>query len=150
MQFGTYCPPLKIKDENLQSCQKNRASNRIQFRDEAGCGSERGDARSSPIHALGSGSFYNQAKIVRETSIPTVLWLLYDFLSLKKDVNVVLQSNKLKTLKKGRLMPGFRILIHLIRIRIQHFRLNTDPIAGFWLPTFFFFLNYNWHIPRPP
>jgi hypothetical protein len=25
------------------------------------------------------------------------------------------------------LVPGFRIRINLIRIRIQHFRLNTDP-----------------------
>ncbi len=31
-----------------------------------------------------SGSFYNQAKIVGNTLIPTVLWLLFDFLSLKK------------------------------------------------------------------
>jgi hypothetical protein len=27
----------------------------------------------------------------------------------------------------GGFLPGFRIRIHLIRIRIQHFRLNTDP-----------------------
>ncbi len=31
----------------------------------------------------GSGSFYRQAKIVRKTLIPTVLCLLYDFLSQK-------------------------------------------------------------------
>jgi hypothetical protein len=36
----------------------------------------------------GSGSFNHQAKIVRKTLIPTVLWLLFDFLSLKYDVNV--------------------------------------------------------------
>jgi hypothetical protein len=29
----------------------------------------------------GSGSFYNQAKIVRKTLIPTILWFLYNFLS---------------------------------------------------------------------
>jgi len=29
---------------------------------------------------------------------------------------------------------GFRIRIHLIRIRIQHFRLNTDPDLEFWWP----------------
>ncbi len=28
----------------------------------------------------------------------------------------------------------FRIRIHLIWIRIQHFRLNTDPDPGFWWP----------------
>ncbi len=36
----------------------------------------------------GSGSFNHQAKIVRKTLIPTVLWLLYDVLSLKNDVDV--------------------------------------------------------------
>jgi hypothetical protein len=36
----------------------------------------------------GSGSFYNQAKKVIKTLIPTVLRLLYHFLSLKNDVNV--------------------------------------------------------------
>jgi hypothetical protein len=34
------------------------------------------------------GSLYHQEKIVRETLIPTVLWILFDFLSLKNDVNV--------------------------------------------------------------
>jgi hypothetical protein len=59
----------------------------------------------------------------------------------------------------------FRIRIHLIRIRIQHFRLNTDPepdpirIQGFddqmlekiysWKKKFFLFKNYNLPIPRP-
>ncbi len=45
------------------------------------------------------GSFYNQAKMVRKTLISTVLWLLYDFLSLKNDVNVALKSNKQKNIK---------------------------------------------------
>ncbi len=40
----------------------------------------------------GSGTFYHQAKIVRKTLISTVLWLLYDFLSLKNDVNVPLKK----------------------------------------------------------
>ncbi len=31
-------------------------------------------------------------------------------------------------------MPVFRIRIHLIRIRIQNFGLNTDPDPGFWWP----------------
>ncbi len=44
----------------------------------------------------GFGSFYHQAKIVRTTLIPTVLWLLFDFLSLKNDVNVPSKSNKRK------------------------------------------------------
>jgi hypothetical protein len=66
-------------------------------------------------------------------------------------------------------VPGFgsglRIRIHFIRIRIQHFRLNTDPdpirIQGFydqkWEKNtaekkikFFWIKNYNLPIPRPP
>jgi hypothetical protein len=40
----------------------------------------------------GSGSFHQQAKIVRKTLIPTVL----EFLSLKNDLNVPSKSNKQK------------------------------------------------------
>ncbi len=40
--------------------------------------------------------FYHQPKIVRKTLIPTVLWLLYDFLSLKRDVNLASKSKKQK------------------------------------------------------
>jgi hypothetical protein len=38
----------------------------------------------------------NKQKIVRKTLIPTVFLLLFDFLSLKNDVNVPLKSNKQK------------------------------------------------------
>jgi Fe2+ or Zn2+ uptake regulation protein len=41
-------------------------------------------------------SFYHQAKIVKKTLTHNVLWLLYDILSLKNDVNVASKSNKLK------------------------------------------------------
>jgi hypothetical protein len=41
-----------------------------------------------------SGSFYHHAKIVRKTLIPTVLWLLWDFLSVKNNINVPSKSNK--------------------------------------------------------
>jgi hypothetical protein len=59
-----------------------------------------------------SGSFYNQAKIVR-TSIPTALWLMtYDFLSLKYDVNVVSKSKKQKK----------RILVVFLKV--------TDELPG--------------------
>jgi hypothetical protein len=44
----------------------------------------------------GSRSFYHQAKIVRKTLIPTVLWLFFDFLCLKNDVNVPSKRNKQK------------------------------------------------------
>jgi hypothetical protein len=51
-------------------------------------------------HRYGSGfrSFYHQAKIVKKTLIPTVLRLLYDFLSMKNDINVPSKSNKQKKL----------------------------------------------------
>jgi hypothetical protein len=48
----------------------------------------------------GSRSFYQQAKKIRKSSIPTVLWLLLDFLSLKNDVNVPSKSKKQKNFFK--------------------------------------------------
>ncbi len=48
------------------------------------------------LQGYGSGSIYHQAKIVRKTLIPTVLWLLLDFLSLKNDLNVPSISNNIK------------------------------------------------------
>ncbi len=53
-------------------------------------------------YGSGSGSSYHQAKIGRKTLIPAVLWLLYDFLSLKNNVlvNVHSKSNKQKNLGK--------------------------------------------------
>jgi hypothetical protein len=48
-----------------------------------------GPPRSGSIsQRYGSGSFHHQAKIVRKTLIPIVLWLLYDFLSLKSYVKI--------------------------------------------------------------
>jgi hypothetical protein len=47
----------------------------------------------STSQRYGSGSFYYHAKIVRKTLIP-----LFDFLSLKNDVNVPSKSKKLKKL----------------------------------------------------
>jgi hypothetical protein len=47
----------------------------------------------------GSGSFYHLAKIVRKTLICTVL-CLFEFLSLKNDVNVPPKSNKQENFKK--------------------------------------------------
>jgi hypothetical protein len=47
----------------------------------------------------GSGSFYHHAKIVRKTLIPTFYFVtLFEFLSLKNDVNVPSKSNKQKKL----------------------------------------------------
>ncbi len=53
-----------------------------------------GSGSISQRYGSGSGSFYHQAKIVWKTLIPTVLWLLLDFLSLKNYVNVPSKSNK--------------------------------------------------------
>jgi hypothetical protein len=51
-----------------------------------------GSASGSVSHKYGSGSgsgsFHHQANIVRKTLMSTFEWLLYDFLSLKKNVNV--------------------------------------------------------------
>ncbi len=49
----------------------------------------------------GSGSFHYQAKKVRNASTTIVLWLFYDFLSLKTDVKVHLKSKKQKNLEKN-------------------------------------------------
>ncbi len=40
-----------------------------------------GSGSGSDSQSYGSGSFYHQAKIVKKTLIPTVLWLLYNVLS---------------------------------------------------------------------
>jgi hypothetical protein len=45
-----------------------------------------------PESGSGCGFLYHQAKIGRKTLIPTVSGLLYDFLSLKNDVNVPSKS----------------------------------------------------------
>ncbi len=42
----------------------------------------------------------------QKTWIPTVLWLLYDFLSLKNDVNVPSKSNKQKKLEEKKFFVG--------------------------------------------
>jgi hypothetical protein len=96
-----------------------------------------GSASGSISHGSGSGSFYHQAKILR---------LLYDFLSLKNDVNVPSKSNKqknffvhiLKIMKitddpdphPDPLVRGMdpRIRIH-IRVRTKF---QVDPQHWFW------------------
>jgi hypothetical protein len=52
------------------------------------------------VSGFGSGFFYHQAKIVRKTLIPTVLWLGFFFFSLKNDGNVPSKSSKQKNRKK--------------------------------------------------
>jgi hypothetical protein len=50
-------------------------------------------------------------KIGRKTLIPTVLWILYDFLSLKNDVNVASKSNKHKNLEKIVYIGGLKSVV---------------------------------------
>jgi hypothetical protein len=50
------------------------------------------------LHDFRSRSFQYHAKIVRKTLIPTVLWLRYDFLSLKNDLIVASKCNNPKNL----------------------------------------------------
>jgi hypothetical protein len=68
-----------------------------------------------------SGSFYHQAKNVRKPLIPTVLWLLLVFLSLKNDVNVPskTRSNKQKTFFKFDFCCVLKVSDENSRIRIQ-------------------------------
>ncbi len=65
-----------------------------------------GSGSTTQSYESGSGSFYHQAKIVRKTLIPSVLWLLLDFLSLKNYVNVLSKSNKQKNFFKNLFYVG--------------------------------------------
>jgi hypothetical protein len=57
-----------------------------------------GSGSGSVRQRYGSGSFFTkQKKIVRKTLISTVLLLLFDFFSLKNDVNIPSKSNKQKS-----------------------------------------------------
>jgi hypothetical protein len=53
-----------------------------------------GSGSTSQRYGFGSVSFYHHAKIVRKTLMPSI----FDFLSLKNDVNVPSKSNKQKKL----------------------------------------------------
>ncbi len=65
----------------------------------------------------GTGFLYRRAKIVRKTLIPTVLWLLYDFLSWKNDVNVPSKRNEQKTLEEKN---GF---VGILRVKDENSRI---------------------------
>jgi hypothetical protein len=56
-----------------------------------------GSSSRSISQMYGSGSLYHQPKIVRKPLIPTFLLLLFDFLSLKNDVNVPSKVIRRKT-----------------------------------------------------
>jgi hypothetical protein len=58
-----------------------------------------GSGSTSQRYGSGSGSFYHHAKIVRKKNLDSFYFVtLFDFLSLKNDVNVPSKSNKQKKL----------------------------------------------------
>ncbi len=89
-----------------------------------------------------------QAKIVRKTLIPTVLWLLYDFLSLKKDANVPSKSSNQKTI----FLTSLRSLTNIAgsgsgSISHRYGSADPDPDQYFmdpqhWFQVFFFLTHH--------
>jgi hypothetical protein len=69
-------------------------------------------------HGSGFGSFYHQTKIVRKSLIPTVLLLLFNFLSLKNYVYVPLKSNKQKNFNK------YFFFICLLKVNDENWRIR--------------------------
>ncbi len=51
------------------------------------------------VRGTDQGLFYHQAKVVRKALIPTVLWLIFYFLSLKNELNVPSKCNNQNKLK---------------------------------------------------
>ncbi len=86
---------------------------------------------SSISQIYGSGSFYHQAKKVRKTLIPTVFWLLLDFLSLKNDIYVSSKSNKQKNFFFIRfLLVSWRSMTKIIgsgSVSQRHGSADPDP-----------------------
>ncbi len=84
-------------------------------------GADPDDPGSDPlVRGTDPGSFYHQAKIVRQTLIPTVLWFLFVFLSLKNNVNVPSKSNKQKNFFLNWFFVGvLKVNDKNSRIRIQ-------------------------------
>ncbi len=85
-------------------------------------------------------SFYHQAKIVRKAVIPTVLWLLLNFLSLKNDVNIPSKSFKHKNflLKSVFLLTSWRSVMKIADPLVRGMDLPdphqnvTDPEHWLW------------------
>ncbi len=92
------------------------------------CGSESGSVGSvcfgppgsgsiNQRHGSGFGSFYHQTKIVRKSLIPTVLLLLFYFLSLKNDLYVPSKSNKQENLIK-------KFFVGLLKVNDENWRVR--------------------------
>ncbi len=92
-----------------------------------------GSGSVSQRNESGTGAFYHQAKIVRKTLVPTVLWFLYDFISLKNDVNVPSKSKVISrtTFKKSFLLASWRSMTKIAESwSISHtfcYRINIVP-----------------------
>ncbi len=83
------------------------------------------DPYTIPMFFGHPGSFHHQAKRVRKTLISTVLWLLYDFLSLKNDVNVPSKRNKQKHFFNIYFVGILKVMDEKSRIRTRiHIRLQ--------------------------
>jgi hypothetical protein len=87
MKKVTILPHLTVtKDHSTESVvlhseRRLLEEGNVQVPDPYVCGPP-GSGSISTMYGSGSGSFYNQAKIIRKTLIPTVLRLLYDFFYL--------------------------------------------------------------------
>ncbi len=80
----------------------------------------------------GSGSFCHQAKIVRKTLIPTALWPLFDFLSLKMMQAYIQKVISKKTCLKNLvfLLPSWRSMTKIAgsgSINKRHGSADPDP-----------------------
>ncbi len=64
----------------------------------SGSNSQRYGSGSGSYSGSGSGSFYHLTKIVKKNLDSYYFVILFDFLSLKNDVNVASKSNKQKKL----------------------------------------------------
>jgi hypothetical protein len=65
--------------------------------------------------------------LLRYILSPSIVITFRQIFSSGKELYVLLLDD---LFREGVLFPGVRIRIHFIRIRIQHFRLNTDPDLG--------------------
>jgi hypothetical protein len=74
----------------------------------------------SQRYGSGSGSFYHWAKIIRKTLISTVLWLLFDFLSLKNYVNVPSNSYMQKNL----------VFVGILKVNDENSRIRIPFVGG--------------------
>ncbi len=95
-----------------------------------------GSGSISQRYGSGSGSFYQQGKIIRKTLIPTALWLLFWLFIFENEVNAPSKSNKQKKVLNKRLVfvgilkvieENSRIRIHWSEAWIRGSRSGSTP-----------------------